>query len=196
MCFRLRAGRASGHDRARNIRARRDQAISGRERDGFREREQHPASDLVAAGRERPEDHEGCERRDAKPDRISFPGCERRSRDAWHRCFRVDLRDRTSWGGAGRYAVASNLRGRRPLPRRPRSVRLADPIELRQRRCAAADPQLVEHVLEVLADGGRLDPQLPRDLGVGEAILHASHHIAFPGGQRRDARRPFAEEQG
>ena len=68
-------------------------------------------------------------------------------------------------------------------------------MELRQRRGAAADPELVEDVLEVLADGGRLDPQLPRDLGVGEAILHASHHVAFAGGQRRDAGRPLAEEQ-
>src|SRR5215207_6591521 len=55
--------------------------------------------------------------------------------------------------------------------------------ELRQRRRSAANTQLGEDVLEVLADGRRLDPQLARDLGVGQSVLEASHHVALARGQ-------------
>ena len=68
-------------------------------------------------------------------------------------------------------------------------------MKLRQRCRATPDAQLVEDVLEVLANGRRLDPQPSCDLVVGETILNASHHVVLARRQRPHAGRLLREQQ-
>jgi hypothetical protein len=53
-------------------------------------------------------------------------------------------------------------------------------------------------VLEVAADGGRRDPQLVRDLGVGLPVRDEREYLVLAGGQQlggRGGERLFGEEQ-
>src|SRR5262252_2428308 len=50
---------------------------------------------------------------------------------------------------------------------------------------AAADLQLLQHVVHVVLDGGGADPELARDLLVGAALRDERQDLALARGQRR-----------